>query len=143
MINSEYETDLVGWSIHQAEFLRRKEFLKLDIENIITELEDLNISEIDKLESHLTNCLIHMLKIKYQSEKHTRSWDLSIKEAKYRAARVIRQNPSLKSKIHEILHDAYYYARLRAAMQTGLEEEIFPVECPFDVNELMKEKEYQ
>jgi len=134
--NTEYDTDLYLWSEHQAQLLRNREFDKLDIINMIEEILDLSKSEYDKLESHLTIQMIHMLKIKYQSEKHTRSWDLSIKGSNINAKKVLRKNPSLKSKLKDILHDAYSIARNGAAQETGLEEDIFPEICPWTIEDL-------
>lgn len=134
--NTEYDIDLHLWSEHQAQLLRNREFDKLDIINMIEEIESLGRSEERTLESHLTIQMIHMLKVKYQSEKYTRSWDLSIKGSNINAKKVLRKNPSLKSKLKDILYDAYSTARNCAAQETGLEEEIFPEECPWTIEDL-------
>ena len=136
MISSEHESDFHQWSQTQAEVLRKKEFAKLDIENLIEELQDLGMSEESKLESHLNNLIMHMLKAKYQPNMHTRSWDLSIKESKQRAKRVLKKNPSLKCKLDEIIEEAYSTAEIRAARETGLDEEIFPEKCPWNLKEI-------
>lgn len=134
--NQEYDTDLSAWSEYQAELLKNKEFDKLDIINIIEEILDLSKSEYDKLESHLTIQMIHMLKVKYQPEKHTRSWDISIRTSNTNAKKVLRKNPSLKSKLKEILQDAYNTSRDGAIQETGLSEDVFPEECPWTIEEL-------
>ena len=56
---------------------------------------------------------MHKLKVAFQPDKHTTSWDLSIKEASYKAHKVLSENPSLKSKLKEIVSDAFFSARLK------------------------------
>ena len=137
--NSEHDDDLYLWSKNQANILRSKEFDKLDIINLIEEIEDLGKSEKRALLSHLTIKLMHMLKVKYQPEKSTRSWELSIKISDNKAKSVLNENPSLKSKLKEIIDDAYSTARLSAAQETGLDEEIFPEKCPWKLKEVIGE----
>jgi hypothetical protein len=134
--NQEYDTDFYGWSEHQAELLKNKEFDKLDILNLIEEIETLGRSEKRTLKSYLIILLIHLLKVKYQPEKHTRSWDLSIKNSRREFMECLSENPSLKPKLLDILESAYFSARISAIQQTGLEEEIFPIECPWTIEEL-------
>jgi len=122
MINLDY----CEWVTSQVEFLRKGELMSLDIQHLIEEIESLGNSERRALESHLENILMHMLKVKYQPEKHTRSWDLSIKESRYRANRVLKHNPSLKRELMELSDSAYFSARLRAEQETGLDESDFP-----------------
>jgi molecular chaperone DnaK (HSP70) len=132
-------TDYCLWSKTQADLLRKGDFSHMDIDNMIEEIESLGNSEADKLESHLINYLMHMLKNEYQPEKRTRSWDLSIKESLMRAKRVLSKNPSLKHRLDEIIGDAFSTARLRAAKETGLEEDVFPLHCPWKLEQLLKE----
>lgn len=122
MINSDY----CAWVTSQVELLKKGELMSLDIQHLIEEIESLGNSERRALESHLENILMHMLKVKYQPEKHTRSWDLSIKESRYRANRVLKHNPSLKRELMELSDSAYFSARLRAEQETGLDEAAFP-----------------
>lgn len=137
----EYDRDFSGWALHQAKFLKKGEFDKLDIDNLIEEIEDLSRRERDRLISHLENLLMHELKAKYQPEMHSASWDASIKEAKFKVQKVIKDNPSLKPHLKNILSDAYYAARLKAVRDTGLEEKNFPEECPWKLNEVFSDLE--
>jgi len=129
MINSLHDTNFYNWLSEQTELLRSKEFDRLDMENIIEELESLGASEERALESYFIVLLMHKLKVEYQKEKHSRSWDLSIKNSTLKVNRLIRKNPGLKSKLHDIFNDAYESARLEAAIETGLDEDIFPETC--------------
>src|SRR5262249_49138014 len=128
----------------QAKLLKCREFSKLDIDNLIGEIEDLSKRERDKLTSYLENLLMHELKVKYQPAMHTLSRDASIKEAKFKLQKILEKNPSLKPALKEIMKEAYYVARLAAVRQTGLEEKNFPAKCPWSMKEIFPglEKKY-
>lgn len=137
----QHENDFFKWTINQAKYLKKRDFSKLDMENLIEEIESLGRSERRTLQSYLEVLLMHMLKAKYQSKKHTKSWDISIREASYKAELTLSKNPSLKPKLLEILKESYFSARLRAVLETGLPEEIFPEECPWKLKELFPDLE--
>ena len=132
-----YENDFFGWSLQQAKFVKNKEFEKLDLINLQEEIESMGNSEIRSLESHLHNTLMHMLKVKYQSERDGLSWQSSIKESKIRVIKILKKNPSLKYRLSEIFNDAYETARLEASRETGIEENIFPENCPWQLEEVL------
>lgn len=52
--------------------------------------------------------------------------------------RVLRKNPGLKSMVDEAITDAYETARLEAAAQTLLDDDAFPLECPYSWNDIME-----
>ncbi len=132
-----YEKDFYKWTSTQSKLLRRGEYSKLDIQNLIEEIESLGRSEKRTLRSYLTNLMMHLLKIKYQPNKHTKSWDLSVRNSRIEAKRQLTENPSLKSKITKIVEEAYLSAVIAAAFETGLDEEIFPKECPWNIKDLI------
>jgi hypothetical protein len=143
--STSYEKDFFKWTNDQSKLLKKREFSKLDIDNLIEEIESLGRSEKRQLQSYLENLLMHMLKAKFQPKMKTVSWDLSIREAKHKAQLTLQDNPSLKSKLKAIVKDAYFSARLKAALETKLEEKIFPKECPWELKDIfpgLKDKHY-
>lgn len=132
-----YDKDFFKWTRTQADLLKKKEYEKLDFEHLIEEIESLGRSEKRAIESHLTNLLLHLLKIKYQPKKHTKSWDLSIKNSKHKIIILLKENPSLKTYLPKILKEAYFTARLAAISETSLEEKIFPEESPWNIEALL------
>lgn len=136
-----YDTDFSKWVKVQARFLKKKEFEKLDIDNLIDEIESLGRSEKRTLVSYLENLLMHMLKAKFQPKKHTTSWDLSIEEASLKSKKTLSENPSLKPKLKEIFNEAYRYARLKASKETRLNLAKFPEECPWNLKEIFPDLE--
>lgn len=137
-----YEEDVYGWATHTAELLRMKKMSEVDFENIIEEIETLGRSEKHELINRLSLLIMHLLKWQYQSEKRTRSWDLTIKEQRKKSKIHFRDNPSLKSKLDEILIDAYDVATSVAARETGLDENVFPQQCPYTFEEIMNDTFY-
>ena len=92
---------------------------EVDFDSIIEEIESLGRSEKGQLINRLSLILSHLLKWQYQPARKTRSWDLTIKENRRRFKNILKDNPSLKSKLDEILDDAYYYAKLEAGKETS------------------------
>ena len=136
MNTDQYTDDFCAWADNQAKILMNKEYDKLDIENLTEEVASLGNSEKNKLESHLAILIMHMLKTLYQPEKQTRSWELSIKNARYQAFRCLDKNPSLKHVLTDIIESAYKMARWRALDETGLYDDAIPEKCFFDINDL-------
>ena len=128
---STYETDFYGWVFDQAEFLKAGRFVDLDLEHLIEEIESMGRREKRTLESRLIVLLQHLLKWQYQPMRRGRSWQSTIKVQRNRMIEVVEDNPSLKPKIPEILHTAYSSAVLGAASETGLDENVFPEQCPW------------
>ena len=121
--------DFYAWTQQQADLLRHKNFDKIDLEHLIEEIESMGNSEVRELESRLTVLLMHLLKWQYQPKLQTRSWVLTIKEQRRRIVKRLQQSPSLKSKLQEIINDAYELARGDAVDETGLSESSFPETC--------------
>lgn len=134
-----YDKDFYKWTKTQANLLKKEEFQKLDLENLIEEIESLGRSEKRTLKSYLKILLLHLLKVKFQPNNHTNSWKLSIKNSRFEAKGVLKENPSLKPKLPEILKEAYFSARLEAAKETGLDEKTFPQDCPWKIEDIFNE----
>jgi hypothetical protein len=131
-----YERDYYTWSLQQAGALRARSTEALDWENLAEEVEGLARSEARELENRLEALLVHLLKWRYQPEKHSRSWRLTIREQRQRVARVMSQNPGLKRTLGESVTAAYALARLVASRETGLSEETFPPGSPWSFGQI-------
>lgn len=132
-----YEQDFYKWTQNQASFLKNKEFSKLDIDHLIEEIESLGRSEKRAIESYLANLILHLLKIKFQPSKHTKTWDLSVRNSRHKIGVLLEENPSLKRYLPNILNEAYFTARLSAIVETGLDEDLFPEKCEWTLKEIL------
>ncbi len=125
------QQDFYGWTQQQISLLSSKRFDEIDLERLIEEIESMGNSELRELESRLTVLLMHLLKWQYQPNLRTRSWILTIKEQRRRIVKRLQQSSSLRSKLNEVIADAYELARGDAADEIGLSESVFPENCPW------------
>lgn len=137
-----YEEDVYGWAIHTAQLLRNKRMNELDFDNIIEEMEALGRSEKHELINRLSVLVSHLLKWQYQPQMRSHSWVYSIREQRKQSKIHLKDNPSLKGKLEEILIDAYDVAMSKAAKETTLDEKSFPRECPYTFNQIMSDDFY-
>jgi Domain of unknown function DUF29 len=126
-----YDRDFYAWSREQAELLRAGELGRADLEHIAAEIESMGKTEKRELVSRLTVLLSHLLKWQFQPEGRGSSWRLSIVNARDEIIDLLDDNPSLRSQIDGIVRKAYVYAHRKAAIETGLVEEVFPSQCPW------------
>ena len=136
--SSLYETDFFAWANEQAALLRAGQIAAADLLHIAEEIESMGKTEKRELLHRLKVLLMHLLKWQYQPNMRGQSWRLTIKEQRRETARHLSDNPSLKSRLADILTDAYGDAVLAAARETGLPEETFPLECPWSFPQIIE-----
>lgn len=134
-----YERDFYAWTHEQATLLRDQQFTRLDLDNLIEELESMGRSERRQLLNRLEILLMHLLKWQYQPAFRGRSWELTITEQRRRIAKLLRANPSLRPELPALLTEAYDDATFSAMRETGLPETTFPATCPFTLMEVLGE----
>ena len=130
------DLDFYAWSIDSAARLRGGRVAEVDLDGVAEELEDMGNSQKHALGGYLKVLVIHLLKWRYQPGLRGVSWRLSITNARDEIAELLEDSPSLATKLPEILARRYPAARSRAALETGLPIETFPVECPFSGDQL-------
>lgn len=132
--NRTYEKDFYAWSIETADLLRQKRFEEIDLENIAEEIESMGKSNKRALNSHLAVLMAHLLKWQFQPARRSKSWKLTIKHQRLQAKKLLEESPSLKYQIEGKISDAYEEAKIIAASETGMEENFFPLACPFTLD---------
>jgi len=132
-----YETDFYGWLQHQADTLRAGNFANLDLENLIEEIDSMGKSHKRALESRLEILLMHLLKWQFQPKMRTPSWRATIHVQRDRIDKLLRENPSLKSRIPSIFDEAYRFAIGLAETETGFDESAFPPRCPWPFEQVI------
>lgn len=135
--SSLYDRDFYAWAIEQAALLRAGKLDAADIEHIAEEIESMGKTEKRELVSRLRVLLHHLLKWGHQPARRGNSWRLSVANSRDEIETHLRDNPSLKSKLDESIGDAYRLARRDAAAETGFEETVFPVQCPWSFAQIM------
>ena len=134
-----YEIDFAAWAKHQADMVRLGNWEKIDQDNLAEELEALSRSEHDALESRLEVLMTHLLKWQFDtaSQDPRRLWWLTIREQRRRLTRLLHRSPSLRPTLPEVINESYPHVRIMAIGETGLHETIFPVLCPWTVEQVL------
>jgi hypothetical protein len=132
-----YEQDYHRWAMETAAALREGRTDQVDLHAIAEELEDLGRSEKRSLRSAVAQLYLHLLKLQYQPDKQTVSWEVSVEKQRDEIEDLIGDNPSLKPLLRdpEFIARAYRLAVQDAVKETGLPKETFPAECPYGVQE--------
>jgi len=132
-----YETDFYGWVQHQADALRAGNIINLDLENLFEEIDSMGRNHKRALESRLEVLLSHLLKWRFQPGLIGPSWRATIEVQRNSLSKLLRDNPSLKSRIPDAFKDAYEFAIRLATTETGLPRSTFPTHCPWTFEQAM------
>jgi len=134
---TDYEHDFYRWTQTQAELLRRGQFADVDLPHVAEEIESMGKSDRRAISSHLRNILLHLLEYCYQPSRRSRSWENSIDHSRREAESIIKDSPSLRAQIPELIAAEYASARKSASRQTRLTLERFPETCPFTIEQVI------
>ena len=134
-----YEQDFYAWVEQTAELLKSRNWEILDLENLIEEVVDLGKSQQRALQSALRLILSQLLKWKYQPEKRSNSWQITITRERLNLDELFTESPSLRRFLNdtEWINTTYQRARKEAMVETGLSEDDFPIVCPFTVDKIL------
>ncbi|MDD2676057.1 MAG: DUF29 domain-containing protein [Methylacidiphilaceae bacterium] len=151
-----YDRDLYAWTQETAQLLRKRRFDELDLENLIEEVEDLGSSERSKLEGQLEALMEHLLYIAYLTRDRERDgygWRHTVEEARDKALRLLKKNPSFMHSLDEGIADAYRTATRRllrnaevmhteGKISRAISKEEIPPRSPWTARELFEEERY-
>jgi hypothetical protein len=131
-----YDTDFYEWCIKMAALLRARRMDEVDIEHVAEEIEDLGKSQQNELESRVAVIIQHLLKMRFQPEKRTRSWDRTVATQRVEIERLLGGNPILRRLLRGVPGSVYDYAVKLTAAETDLPRKTFPPVCPFTPQEI-------
>ena len=117
-----HDRDYYAWANQQAALLRAGKLSEADIANIAEEIESIARSEKRELVNRLNALLVHLLKWRFQPERRSRSWQLSIANSRDDPTDHLADNPSLKVTLPESVASDYRRTRRSASIETGLPE---------------------
>ncbi len=141
MPNDLYDRDVLAWSEHQADRLRRlargERVNDLDWEHVVEEIEDVGLSELHAVESYLELIVVHVMKIQaWPGSDAINHWQAEIVSFQSNAIR--RFAPSMRQRIS--IADLYSTAVKQVTKLTGGQGAmIWPTECPFTLDQLLYE----
>ncbi|MEN9221235.1 MAG: DUF29 domain-containing protein [Thermostichus sp. BF3_bins_97] len=132
-----YEQDFLAWTEEQARLLESQQWGSLDIQNLIEEILSLGKQQRQEFRNRLAVLLCHLLKWQYQPKRRGRSWTATINEQRIQLGILLRDNPSLKGSLDELLADGYRLGIQQAVKETDLDPSTFPDACPFEFEQIM------
>ena len=136
-LKAEYDQDFYFWITKNVELLRNGYLAEIDIEHIAEELESMGKRDLRELRSRLQVLVIHLLKWKYQPDKQSKSWSRTIDQQRNEIENLLLDSPSLRGQLVNALDIVYAKAKQNAHQETGLPENLFPNDCPFQLTEIL------
>lgn len=132
-----YEADHYAWLVRNASLIRAGRLTEADLEHVAKELEDLGRNEKRTLGNHLAVLLLHLLKWQFEPQHRSSTWRGSIYNARDAIRESLRESPSLRNRVPELVADRFGIVRYNAVNETGLPESDVPTDCPYSVEQLM------
>ena len=140
---SEYDSDILAWSEHRAELLRRlaageRVNDQVDWENVAEEIESVGRSQLSAVRSHIIQAFLHDLKAQaWPLARDVAHWQSEARLQRIQAAEAYA--PSMRDKINL----ADLYAKALRIMPEAMDDQgplpLSPV-CPFGrIEELFSE----
>jgi len=130
------EQDETAWLEAMAKLIRLGRLDEVDHPNLAEYLEDLGRWDRREVESRLTVLITHALKWAGQPDRRSGSWRGTIIEQRQELEGLVSRGV-LRNHAEAVLANVYRKAVERAAAETGLPAETFPVACPYALDQLL------
>ena len=135
-----YHRDVLAWSLHQADLLRRlgrgERVNDIDWEIVAEEIEDVGLSELRAAESYLKRMLVHLLKIYgWPDSASADHWRAEIDAFQTSMRRQFAPSMRQRIAIAGLYSDAL--RKLRRVKDDGRLPTPFPTICPFTLDQLL------
>ena len=137
-----HDEDFYGWAMTNAALLKKEKYKEADMDMIIEELEEMGGSNESQLINRLGVLIAHLLKWQFQPELRGRSWEGTIEEQRHKIQRLVRKNPSLKTKVTEAIEEGFLDSRAIIKKDTPLDLKLLPAECPYTFEQIMNDEFY-
>jgi len=128
-----YEADEHAWIAEQVAALRSGQLHRLDRTHLAEFLTDMALRDRRELKSRLTVLLHHLLKVRMQPERLTRSWVNTIVAQQREVREIIAGIPSLGHEAEAFVAAAYPDAVRAASRDTGIPPARFPAASPWTI----------
>ncbi|MEA5536396.1 DUF29 domain-containing protein [Crocosphaera sp. XPORK-15E] len=125
-----YDKDYQLWLETTLENLRQCQYSDVDWENLLEEIEGMTRSDKRALKSLLTRLFEHFLKLAYwQSEReyNQAGWKAEIRNFRIQIKRLLKDSPSLKPYLAEIIEECYEDAVNITSEKMSILSKTFPV----------------
>ncbi|BAU65624.1 hypothetical protein STA3757_30130 [Stanieria sp. NIES-3757] len=127
MIKVQYEEDYYLWTQAMVERLKNKDYLNIDWDNLIEEIEDMGKSQKRAVESLLLRLTEHLLKLKYwetERERNKKHWQSEVVNFRVLLRKRLKESPSLKNNLAEIYEEILLDSKRSMSQLFDLPEQI-------------------
>ncbi|MCU0547823.1 MAG: DUF29 domain-containing protein [Leptolyngbya sp. Prado105] len=141
-LDSLYDTDYQRWIHQTVAQLKAQDFGKLDLENLIEEIESLGKQDKRSLSSDLTRLCEHLLKIKHwepERERCLKGWISEVTNFRSEIELILEDSPSLKPFLSEIFLSCYQRARKNVLKVVELSSDSISEEPSFTLEQTLDE----
>jgi hypothetical protein len=132
-----YEADFYAWTLEQSKLLQSGNLQKLDIVNLVEEIESLGKQQRQDLRNRLGILIGHLLKWDYQPEKRSKSWRVTIRSQRREIETIFTDNPSLKPYLPEAIAKGHRAGLDLVALETSLDYQDLPEDPIYTVQQLL------
>lgn len=135
-----YDSDFALWIEETVNQLKSGDFSRVDLENLIEEVESLGRRDKRELKSRLITLFEHLLKRQYVSLPDCyRGWLLTIKRTQSELKDMLKESPSLRNLLIALYLECYQEAVENMRIEYDV---IFPDVSPFsdNIDELLNSK---
>ena len=134
-----YEDDEHAWLASQAAALEEGRLGDVDRLNLAEFLRSMSRSQEREVRSRLAVVLQHLLKLRYQPERSTPSWAVTLITQRGELNDMLDGSATLRRVAAEQVEAAYGRGRRLAAAETRLPLSAFPAACPWTLAEALDE----
>lgn len=127
MTKIKYEEDYYLWTQTMVEKLKNKDYLSVDWDNLIEEIEDMGKSQKRAVESLLMRLTEHLLKLMYweaEKERNKRHWQSEVVNFRVLLRKRLQESPSLKVNLAEMYVEILSDSRKAMSKLFDLPEQI-------------------
>ncbi len=132
-----YEADEHEWMAQQIAALRTGRFQDLDSKNLAEFLDDAMSRDRRELRSRFSRLLHHLLKVRMQPEKLSRSWVRTIVHQQNEVNGIFRDIPSISQHAERLFAEAHTDTVRESAAETGIPARQFPPASPWSIEEAL------
>lgn len=132
-----FDADLAAWTEAQASALREGRVDAIDAAHLSQMVEALVAERAAELQARLGVILTGLLRWAEQVDLRGHSWAATIDIQRFQVDDILRENPSLRRSVADLIAAAYPEAKARAVLESALFEESFSESCPFTDDEVL------
>lgn len=123
-----YDQDFNLWVEKIKQKIQDRNFVDMDWDNLLDEIDDMGKSEKRSLESYLQRLIEHIFKLKYwesERERNYRHWCAEVANFRNQIKRLLKRNPSFKNYLEEIYPEIFVEVLQVRSLEFDIPDHVF------------------